>query len=297
MLAYADDIVCLLNTPADLQQLQSHLLVYSRASNALVNYHKKTEAISLSGSPMIYGPIWRCSALLQHNITVWHDARSPAPIRYLGFPLYSSITQRNVFLEQLLEKVRQGCLIHQQRGLSVRGRSTVLNSLILSKLWHVLRVVTVPVSFFNSINSVISSFINFRIFPRISVTTACIPRSQGGLGLINPQLQQSALQLRWLRPLLGQSTAQILSCPSIVLPRLVGFLLYLISLHFPLFTDLLRSSLIIVSPCCFLLVARTRFVTMKSPGLCFLKPLTVYPRIFPTPLLVLPPVWRSHSHL
>ncbi|KAI8637321.1 hypothetical protein BD408DRAFT_395856 [Parasitella parasitica] len=88
-----------------------------------------------------------------------------------------------------------------------------------------MRVVKVPISFCNSINSVISAFINFRIFRRISVNTACISRSQGGLGLINPQLQQSALQLRWLRLLLGQSTAQILSCPSSVLPRLVGFLL------------------------------------------------------------------------
>ncbi|KAG1076949.1 hypothetical protein G6F42_025176 [Rhizopus arrhizus] len=78
MLAYSYDIICLLNSPADLQQLQSHLFVYSRASNALVNYHK-TEAISLSGSPMVYGPIWR-STSPQHNITVWHhDARSLAP--------------------------------------------------------------------------------------------------------------------------------------------------------------------------------------------------------------------------
>ncbi|GAN02111.1 hypothetical protein MAM1_0017c01551 [Mucor ambiguus] len=82
---------------------------------------------------MIYGSIWR-PALLRYNITSWHDARSPSPVRYLGFPLYTSITQRQVFLEQLLEKVRQGCLIHQQRGLSVGGWSTVLNSLILSTL-------------------------------------------------------------------------------------------------------------------------------------------------------------------
>ncbi|CEP20204.1 hypothetical protein [Parasitella parasitica] len=152
MLAYADDIICLLNSPAVLQQLQSHRHVYSRASNAIT---------------------WR-SASLQHNITAWHDARSPTSVRYLGFPLYIYIAQRNVFLEQLLDKVRQGCLIHQQRGLSVRGRSTVLNSLILSKLWHILRVITVPVSFFNSINSVIPSFINFRIFPRISPPTSSV---------------------------------------------------------------------------------------------------------------------------
>ncbi|CEP18787.1 hypothetical protein [Parasitella parasitica] len=201
-----------------------------------VNYHK-TEAISLSGSSGIYGTTWR-AALLRHNISSWHDARSPCSVRYLGFPLYTSIAQRNVYLNKLLDKVRQGCLIHQQRGLSVRGRSTVLNSLLLSSLWHVLRVVTVPVSFFASLQSIISSFLNFRIFPRISIDTACAPRSQGGLGLIHPQLQQSALQLRWLRPLLSQSTDQILSHPSIALPRLAGFLLS----QQPMSSDVYRSS-------------------------------------------------------
>ncbi|CEP12277.1 hypothetical protein [Parasitella parasitica] len=202
MLAYADEIVCLLSCPTDLQRLQPHL---------------HTEAISLSGASRIYDSVWR-EVLLQHHITSWHDARSPSPVRYLGFPLHTSLAQRDSYLAQLLEKVQQGYLIHQQRGLSVPGKSTV-------KLWHVLRVLTVPASFFNSLTSVISSFINLRIFPRISTDKACLPRSQGGLGLISPQIQQSALQLRWLRPLLCQSTAQILSNLSIILPRLVGFLL------------------------------------------------------------------------
>lgn len=68
MMAYADDIVYLLTSPSDLDQLHSHLQVYSAASNnALVNFHK-TEAISLSGSATNYDSIWR-NSLLQHRIT------------------------------------------------------------------------------------------------------------------------------------------------------------------------------------------------------------------------------------
>ncbi|CEP13555.1 hypothetical protein [Parasitella parasitica] len=93
MLAYANDIVCLLNSPWDLGRLQQHLWVYSAASNALVDFHI-TEAIFLSGSAAIYGSLWR-SAQLDHNITSWHDARSPSPTRYLGYPLYTSVAQRN----------------------------------------------------------------------------------------------------------------------------------------------------------------------------------------------------------
>ncbi|CEP11917.1 hypothetical protein [Parasitella parasitica] len=99
MLAYADDMPCL-------------------GPPTLLSTTIK-QKLSLSGSSTIFGQTWR-SALLQPNIPAWHDARSPTPIRYLGFSLYTSIAQRNVFLEQLLDKVRQGCLIHQQRRLAVR---------------------------------------------------------------------------------------------------------------------------------------------------------------------------------
>ncbi|KAF1797710.1 hypothetical protein V8B55DRAFT_1314402, partial [Mucor lusitanicus] len=199
-MAYADDIVCLLTSPADLDRLHSHLRMFSAASNALVNFHN----ISLRGSVRDYDMIWP-TPLLQHRITSWHDATSAFPVRYLGFPLYTSVAQRNSFLDQLLAKVRVGCQIHKQRGLSVRGRATVLNSLVLSKLWHVLRVVTVPMSFLDSIQSVISQFIDFRISPKIGHPTFFSSRRSGGLGILNPKLQQGALQLRWLDPLLSMS--------------------------------------------------------------------------------------------
>ncbi|KAI9337343.1 hypothetical protein BD770DRAFT_373662 [Pilaira anomala] len=104
----------------------------------------------------------------------------------------------------------------------------VLNSLILSKLWHVLRIISVPSSFFKSVQSIISNFINFRTFPKISFYTACLPRSHGGLGLLNPAVQQSALQVRWLHPLLSTKTSalqtDVLTSDSIVLLQLISFL-------------------------------------------------------------------------
>lgn len=103
LMAYADDIVCFLNSPAELSVLQSHLDTYSKASNALVNFHK-TETISLSGASSIYCAQWK-DALLSHRIPSWHDSTSSEPIRYLGFPLYTSIAQRNAFLDRLLDKI------------------------------------------------------------------------------------------------------------------------------------------------------------------------------------------------
>lgn len=85
-------------------------------------------------------------------------------------------------------------------------------------------MLTVPVSFQDSIQSAISQFVNFRTSPKIGHATFFSPGHQDGLGIFNPKLQQGALQLRWLRPWLSIPTSQLLSHSSIVLSRLVGFL-------------------------------------------------------------------------
>ncbi|EIE77754.1 hypothetical protein RO3G_02458 [Rhizopus delemar RA 99-880] len=123
--------------------------------------------------------------------------------------------------------------VHSHRSLSFRGRVTILNSLILSKLWHVLRILSVPKRFFLKLQSQISGFVSAKQTPRISFETMCFPRNKGGLGVLNPPLQQSALQLRWLLPLLHDFPCSPTSDfwnhhslkSSVVLPLLADFLL------------------------------------------------------------------------
>ncbi|KAG1136289.1 hypothetical protein G6F37_012120 [Rhizopus arrhizus] len=216
-MAYADDVVCILRDPSDLAVLQAHLTAYSHASNAKVNYHK-AQAMSLSGTSTFYLNTWR-APLLSHGISHWHDNRSLEQLVYLGFPLSSNISQRNIFLEKLLSKIRSACNIHSQRPLS---------------LWHVLCLVSAPIAFFDKLKSIMSSFLTYRMFPKISLSTMCLQRSKGGLGVLDPNIQQGALQLRWLMPLMAGSpfwpfspvwsSAAIRN--SIVLPRLMDFSLY-----------------------------------------------------------------------
>jgi hypothetical protein len=99
LLAYADDVICLLNAPSDLDRLIQHYTVYSQASNASLNY-SKTQVLSLSGFSSIYSTTWR-SPLQSYDINTWHDRTAPDPITYLGFPLPSSITQRDSFLDKI----------------------------------------------------------------------------------------------------------------------------------------------------------------------------------------------------
>ncbi|KAF1797749.1 hypothetical protein V8B55DRAFT_1345902 [Mucor lusitanicus] len=63
-----------------------------------------------------------------------------------------------------------------------------------------------------AIHNLGSSFINFRIFPKLSFRTLQQPRHHGGLQVLDPILQQQALQWRWLCPLI------LSACRSPLLP-------------------------------------------------------------------------------
>ncbi len=197
ILAYADDTLVLLRDQSDFEILQTAITTYMSASNAVLNI-SKTEAFSLSGSSL---PDWQ-AFLCAAGITSWHDRSSPSPLRYLGYPLCSSVSQRNVAFSRLADSIRVSCSLHSQRQLSIRGRATVLNSLIYSKLWHVLRLSCFTKSQMSLLHGIGLSFVNRRIFPRFSASLLHLPRSKGGLCLMNPSLQRLALQWRWLYPLL-----------------------------------------------------------------------------------------------
>jgi hypothetical protein len=72
------------------------------------------------------------------------------------------------------------------------------------------------------------------MFPKISLANMCLPRSQGGLGVLDPAIQQGALQMRWLIPLVKSVPNGPLSVfwftrdmrSSVVLPRLADYLLW-----------------------------------------------------------------------
>ncbi|KAG1140783.1 hypothetical protein G6F37_009190 [Rhizopus arrhizus] len=78
-------------------------------------------------------PEW-IAFLAAQGISKWYDHSSPSPLRYLGFPLIQSFHQRRYLEQQLLQTVKSQCTIYSQRRLSIKGRVTIVNALILSKL-------------------------------------------------------------------------------------------------------------------------------------------------------------------
>ncbi|KAK4516930.1 uncharacterized protein ATC70_000258 [Mucor velutinosus] len=154
------------------------------------------------------------------GITSWHDNSSTSALNYLGYGLFSNQQQRSSLVASLISSIQDSCQLHSTRNLTIRGRITVLNSLILSKLWHILRLVTLTKSEFSSIQSIISSFINRNAkISRFALDKLALPRSQGGLKLLIPAQQAHALQWRWLQPLLDPNQPSLTLMPSLPILR------------------------------------------------------------------------------
>ncbi|KAG1314597.1 hypothetical protein G6F64_001345 [Rhizopus arrhizus] len=197
VLAYADDVAVFLRNQDDFDRLCVLYDTYAQASNANLNLNK-TEAFSLSGNPH---PQWQIF-LSSQGISTWHDYNSPAALRYLGFAIYSSITQRNGFINDLLLKINHACALQSQRQLSFRGRVTVMNTLIYSKLWYVLRLLSVPRSTLKKFASIGYQFVTQKVFPKLKHEFLFANRPAGGLKLLDPSKQQLVLQWKWIRPLI-----------------------------------------------------------------------------------------------
>ncbi|KAG1448084.1 hypothetical protein G6F56_009048 [Rhizopus delemar] len=199
-LAYADDILVFLSSPSELPTLLSIISMYERASNARLN-RDKTLAVSLSGEPQ---PDTQ-QALTSANMVKWHDKHSTDAAIYLGYPLTSSKNQLKRFFEDLIENCQLHALNLSQRNLSILGRGLVANSLILSRIWHAIRVLSPPQSFFSQVRSVIIKFLARKSFPPVRFSICQRPKKEGGIAVLDPAAQHATLQLRWLHPLLSPS--------------------------------------------------------------------------------------------
>jgi hypothetical protein len=201
ILSYADDLEVFLSSPGEWLVLLSLLEVYGRASNAKVNLNK-TVVVSLSG---VAHQSWIDIASAAG--VEWHDSTSIGSVRYLGYPLYHTDVQLLHFLDAIKVKLERHANMLRQRHLSIRGTGLVANSLLLSKVYHLLRVVPVPDKWLLEVKVVIRKYL-LSFWPAPSWSSLCLPRKHGGVGLVDIQDQSFALHLvyvqRLLRPMVSR---------------------------------------------------------------------------------------------
>jgi hypothetical protein len=105
--------------------------------------------------------------------------------------------QATTFWNKILGKIKTGINMHSSRSLSVLGRATVVNALILSRLWHLVWVTPFPSSFLSKIRQAITRFV-CAFKPTASWTVITTPRYNGGLGVIDPFKQQQTFNIKHL---------------------------------------------------------------------------------------------------
>ncbi|KAG2194681.1 hypothetical protein INT47_013056 [Mucor saturninus] len=88
------------------------------------------------------------------------------------------------------------------RNLSINGRTVILNTLLLSKLWHVLRVVPLTKGQIERLRGICSTFLNPSRFSKIAYRNFVPYKTKGGVGILDPLVQQLKLHWRWLADLI-----------------------------------------------------------------------------------------------
>jgi hypothetical protein len=198
LMAYADDVLLFLNNKKEWQCVQQVLQLYKAASNGNINFHKTT------AFPLTTQHDKELEADLRGASLQWHDNTSAEPLIYLGYPVPICTSHINKYLDNLLQKITSSVKIHSQRYLSVLGKAILVNSLLLSRLWHALWVVSPPVTWFKEVVKVLKKF----VLPNKPAPTwqlMCSPKDQGGLGIIDPATQATVFQLRHVQNMLSDS--------------------------------------------------------------------------------------------
>lgn len=200
IMAYADDILIFVKSRPEYMEMEECIKTYGKASNSKINYDKSM-AFPLHGGKMegYFGT--RLRSYIQQKMK-WFDYSSPEYIKYLGYPIFVTTQQRDCFVTDLIAKISAQVEAFKIRKISLYGRTNVANTIILSKLWHVLRLTPIPKATINKLNSIIYQYIVDGKGLQIKKDVYYLPKEQGGLGLLHVGVQQQTLQMRYITALL-----------------------------------------------------------------------------------------------
>jgi exonuclease III len=192
-LAYADDIAIFINKDYELNRLLELYEVYASASNSKLNVDK-TEVVTLSGPCEDWKP--------KFPTFKWYDSDSETCPRYLGYPLSLRSKHQNQFVEKIIAKMSESITQLKTRNLSMIGKALVMNSLVTSKLWHLIRIVPLNKDHIQRIHGMMRSYLWESGRASLAWDVVCLPRKLGGLGVISAEHQGKALLIRHITPLI-----------------------------------------------------------------------------------------------
>ena len=121
-------------------------------------------------------------------------------VKILGIHFNSDIEMTNRYnITKCIQKMENNIKIQNQRHLSLKGKTIIINAILLSKLWYVCSVFPLPKNLIPKINKIIFKFLwNNKNPEPIARETLFLPRERGGLGILVPSIESQALRIKYL---------------------------------------------------------------------------------------------------
>ena len=180
---YADDTTILTTSTHSLHQTFQTFADYETASGCRLNPSK------IKGLA-IYGPVPTLTLPIQ-----WHN---PDGVKILGVHFFDDILHLSNFnWTKVLRKFQNTLSLYRYRSLSLRGKVILLNTVALAKIWFLSTVIAMPTWALRTIESHLFKFLwDDKAVEPIQRNSLYLPLHEGGLGLIHPQRQNTALRLK-----------------------------------------------------------------------------------------------------
>jgi Reverse transcriptase (RNA-dependent DNA polymerase) len=191
-LQYADDTILVTTIKGQtVRYLMMVLHSFSQTSGLAINFHKSA-CIPFSVDQVALQSI---KELVACPIT-------ELPITYLGLPLTTKRLDKSLLMT-LVEKIERRLAAWKGKVLSRGGRMQLIQAVISAIPIYYMACFRLPTWVINRIDRIRRSFLwagANHSAGGISLTnwdTVCLPKKNGGLGLINLKLQNMAMLLRW----------------------------------------------------------------------------------------------------
>ncbi|XP_050222822.1 uncharacterized protein LOC126672915 [Mercurialis annua] len=187
-LFYADDMLVFCKASLrNVKALKSIFNVYGKASGQCVSWEKSFAYYGCSISETRVN-----SLCLELNIK-----RGSLPFNYLGVPLFAG-APRKIYLQSIADKVTNKFAGWKGSALSMAGRVTLVNSVILSSLLHSFSIYKWPTSLIEHLEKCIRNFIWTGSIEKTKLVTVpwricCRAVKDGGLGMKNLKAMNKAM--------------------------------------------------------------------------------------------------------
>lgn len=194
---FADDMTVMLSEEDSLPELMRVLKEFESWSGLKIN-KKKTKIVS--------------PEKVKAGVTSTEGIEICARVKILGIWIGLNNTEENCYkwnYENILTKIRKVCDAWYQRSLSIKGKITIINSLLVSLLQYPCSIIHTPERVYKEYKQIVTSFIWDSRKPRIAYKTLTLPIENGGLKLIDLEARVTVNLLQWIRRVLTKPDTNI----------------------------------------------------------------------------------------